>query len=59
MAACKSPPAGTAIVAAKVVEAKMKRVNRTAKALFLGETTWAAQNWEMDMYAPLYKDRNR
>jgi hypothetical protein len=42
-----------------VVEANVNRVKRTAKALFFRETHRAAQNWEMDIYAPSNKYRNR
>jgi 2-keto-3-deoxy-L-rhamnonate aldolase RhmA len=37
IAACRSPPAGTTCVAAKVAEAEMNKINRIAKALVLGE----------------------
>ena len=52
MAACRDPPAGTTIVAARVAEAEISKAEIMTKALVsLGKTQRrAAHSWEVDTF---------
>ena len=54
MAAWRSPPAGTTIVAAKVAEAEINRIEEMTKAFISSgpKQRIAAHFWEIDTFAP-------
>jgi hypothetical protein len=61
MAACRSPPAGTTSVDARVAEAEINKIEAMTKTFVIpgDPQRRAARTWEMDIFSPLRERRDR